>query len=92
MGDLLRAPCNRPAPTLSKHGAPLLPYHFRAGDPRMAGVTVLVLAFIKVRLVAFEFMELREAPLLMKLATDFGIITMLAILVALNLGLVAAFL
>ncbi len=35
---------------------------FAGGDPRSATVAVLVVAFVKVRLVGLHFMELRDAP------------------------------
>ena len=33
-----------------------------AGDPRVSGALVLAIAFVKVRWILLEFMELRDAP------------------------------
>ena len=41
-----------------------------AGDVRSLGVVVLVIAFIKVRYIMLEFMELRHAPLAMRLFAE----------------------
>jgi hypothetical protein len=41
-----------------------------AGDIRSLGGVVLVIAFIKVRYVMLEFMELRHAPLVMRLFAE----------------------
>ena len=40
------------------------------GDLRSLGVLVLVIAFIKVRYIMLEFMELRHAPLAMRLFAE----------------------
>jgi Prokaryotic Cytochrome C oxidase subunit IV len=37
---------------------------FSAGDPRAAAVVVMIVAFVKVRFVGRDFMELRSAPTL----------------------------
>ena len=42
----------------------------RAGDPRLAASAVLVIAFVKVRFIGLEFMELRTAPLPLRLAFE----------------------
>lgn len=41
-----------------------------AGGYRIATTLVLVIAFLKVRLIIMEFMELRRAPLPMRLAAE----------------------
>lgn len=39
-------------------------------EKRYAGITVICIAFIKVRLVALEFMELRHAPVFMRVSFE----------------------
>jgi hypothetical protein len=55
-------------------------------DPQDAGCAVLVVAFIKVRLVIMDFMEIRGAPLAMRLAGETWVLLMAAVLIALYLG------
>ena len=50
---------------------------------RYAGVYIIVIAFLKVRLVILEFMEIRHAPLPMRLAAEAWVITLCAILTTL---------
>lgn len=52
-------------------------------DIRVAGAVILAVAFIKVRLVAFEFMELRHAPWFMRIAADAWIVVILGVLLTL---------
>jgi hypothetical protein len=39
-------------------------------DPRAAGVAVIIIAFLKIRYVLLDFMELRSAPLGMRVAAE----------------------
>lgn len=41
-----------------------------SADPRLLGVAVLAIAFVKVRYIMLEFMELRHAPLAMRLFAE----------------------
>lgn len=43
-------------------------------DIRVAGVVIIIISLIKVRLVLFDFMELRGAPAGMRWAADFWMI------------------
>jgi hypothetical protein len=43
---------------------------------RYAGVCIIVVAFLKVRLVILEFMEIRHAPLPMRLAGEVWVIAL----------------
>ncbi len=62
---------------------------FRAaglGVPRQsAGVAVLVIAFVKVRIVATEFMEIRHGPRAFRIAFDLWLVGLGAILLWLYL-------
>lgn len=42
-------------------------------DPTIAGVAIMVISMIKIRMVLFDFMELRTAPLAMRWAGDIWI-------------------
>lgn len=42
--------------------------------PNVAGATILIVAFIKIRLVMFEFMELRHAPMVMRIGCECWVI------------------
>jgi len=44
--------------------------HGRRMDPRAAGVAVIIIAFLKIRYVLLDFMELRSAPLGMRVAAE----------------------
>ena len=46
---------------------------------------ILVIAFVKVRIVAYEFMEIRLAPVVMRVATDAWVIGTCLILLVLYL-------
>lgn len=50
-------------------------------DPRLAGVGILALAFVKARLVIREFMEVRDAPPVLRLITDLWVAGATALLV-----------
>lgn len=60
------------------------PFH----DLRSAGIAIIVLALVKVRFVIMEFMELRGAPVPMRLAAQGWVIGICALLIALYLGAV----
>jgi len=55
-------------------------------DLRLARIAVLCIAFIKVRFVLCEFMELRAAPLPMRLLVDVWCAAVCATLIVLFLG------
>jgi len=44
--------------------------HGRGLDPRAAGIAVIIIAFLKIRYVILDFMELRAAPLVMRMAAE----------------------
>ncbi|MDH6245080.1 cytochrome C oxidase subunit IV family protein [Mycobacterium sp. OTB74] len=50
-------------------------------DAQIAGVVILVVAFVKVRMVMFEFMELRDAPTWMRRSADGWILEIATLLV-----------
>lgn len=54
-------------------------------DTRHAGVAIIVVAFIKVRLVILEFMEIRQAPGFMRLVAEAWGLVVCAALVTLFL-------
>lgn len=54
-------------------------------DTRQAGAAILVVTFIKVRLVMRDFMEIRHAPRWMKLIGDAWIVLITVLLVGLFL-------
>ena len=43
-------------------------------DARFQGVAVLILAFIKVRLIMLDFMEIRHAPIALRIAMECWVI------------------
>ena len=51
-------------------------------DPRMAGSIVLIVAFLKVRLIGMHFMELREAMRPLRLLFNAWTVIMMVILLA----------
>jgi hypothetical protein len=53
------------------------------GDPRNAGAAILLIAFVKIRFVILDFMELRHAPLGMRVAGEAWVIGAAALLIAL---------
>ena len=53
--------------------------------PRQAGVAILIVAFIKVRLVILDFMEVRHAPRYMRVAAHAWIVAACSVLIALFL-------
>mgnify|MGYP000884398785 CR=1 FL=1 len=54
-------------------------------DPRRAGAAILVIAFLKVRWVLLDFMELRGAPRALRLAAESWVVVACAVLVVLHL-------
>jgi hypothetical protein len=55
-------------------------------NPRHAGVAILVVAFVKVRFVILDFMEIRHAPLFMRLVAEAWFVVACTTLVVLFLG------
>lgn len=56
------------------------------GDVRSLGTAVLVIAFVKVRYIMLEFMELRHAPLAMRLFAESWAVLVCAAVVILYRG------
>ena len=54
-----------------------------AGGQRIAATWVLLLAFFKVRLIGLEFMELRSAPLPLRIAFEVWVVGVCAVLLGL---------
>jgi hypothetical protein len=54
-----------------------------AGDRRLTASAVLVIAFVKVRLIGLEFMELRTAPLPLRIAFELWLLGACSTLLAL---------
>ena len=54
-------------------------------DMRLAGSAIVVIAFIKVRFVILDFMEIRTAPLFMRATAEGWLVTVCTILVVLQL-------
>ena len=54
-----------------------------ARDRRLAISTVLVIAFVKVRFIGMEFMDLRTAPLPLRLAFELWLVVVCSALLAL---------
>ncbi len=52
-------------------------------DPRNAGMIILAIAFLKIRFVMLDFMELRHAPVGMRAAGEAWAIGIAAVLIAL---------
>lgn len=50
-------------------------------DLRHAGVAILIIAFIKVRFVVLEFMEVRHAPIVLRVLTEAWSVVVCALLV-----------
>lgn len=67
--------------------APLLSWELGHGlgfnSARSAGIAILVVTFIKVRMVMLDFMELRQAPRWMRLAAEAWVLGIAALLVGL---------
>ena len=57
--------------------------HGRGINPQAAGIAVIVIAFVKIRYVILDFMELRTAPLGMRIAAEVWCILVCATLVLL---------
>lgn len=55
-------------------------------DARSAGVAILVISFAKVRFVIREFMEIRDAPLWMRVVGDTWLLLITVVLVGLFLS------
>ena len=60
-----------------------LGHHAGFAEPRYAGAAVLVVSFVKVRLVMREFMELRTAPPWLRLVGDLWVVAVAALLIGL---------
>jgi hypothetical protein len=52
-------------------------------DPQAAGIAVIIIAFVKIRYVILDFMELRTAPLGMRVAAEAWCIVVCSTLVLL---------
>lgn len=61
---------------------------FPFDDVTKAAIAIIVLALVKVRFVIMEFMELRGAPLPMRLVAEGWVVGICALLIALYLGAV----
>jgi len=48
--------------------------HLKFWDERLQGVAVLILAFIKVRLIMLDFMEIRHAPIALRMIMECWVI------------------
>lgn len=55
-------------------------------DLRHAGVAILVVAFVKVRFVILDFMEIRHAPIAARIVAEAWVVAVCATLVTLFLG------
>ncbi|MFA5632223.1 MAG: cytochrome C oxidase subunit IV family protein [Porticoccaceae bacterium] len=68
-------------------GATLLSWEMGHGigldEVKHASIAIIIVSFVKVRFVMYEFMELREAPLFMRLLTDGWIIATTGVLIML---------
>ena len=53
------------------------------GEPRWASSAVLLISLLKARLIGLEFMELRTAPLPLRLAFEFWVLAVCAALLGL---------
>lgn len=53
---------------------------------RQAGIAIIVVAFIKVRFVLLDFMEVRHAPLPMRAAAEVWVVGVCGVLVAMFLN------
>jgi hypothetical protein len=51
-------------------------------DVRIAGVAIITIAFVKVRFILFEFMEIRGAPRWMQRAADGWVMLIAGLLIA----------
>jgi hypothetical protein len=71
-------------------GATALSWEFGHGvgfdNVHIASAFVIAVAFIKVRIVFFEFMELRDAPLGMRIAANVWTVVVCAVLIVLYLA------
>ena len=63
---------------LSLVAATLVSWRFGRGflihDRREAGIAILVIAFIKIRYVILDFMEIRRAPLPMRIGAEIWVV------------------
>lgn len=55
-------------------------------DLRNAGVAILVVAFVKVRFVILDFMEIRHAPVAARIVAEVWVVAVCAVLVTLFLN------
>lgn len=56
------------------------------GGSTAVGLALLVIAFVKVRLVALHFMEVRDAPLALRLLVEGYVVVTLVVLVVLRVA------
>jgi len=63
----------------------LLGADYGAGNHHAATVTVMVVAFVKVRFVGLYFMELRDAPLALRLAFEAWVAVFTIVVIAMYL-------
>ncbi len=54
-------------------------------DERYVGAAIVALAFVKIRFVMLDFMEIRRAPLAMRLACETWVIVLCATLISIDL-------
>jgi hypothetical protein len=59
---------------------------FGLHGPRQAGVAIIVVAFIKVRYVLLDFMEIRHAPIAMRGAAEVWAVGVCGVLIAMFLN------
>lgn len=96
MADIVSAPALKPRTSAVLVGSHTLVWLILAGvtaaswavghgisDPRTAGVAILAMAFVKARLVIRHFMEVRDAPPMLRVITDLWIVGATALLVSL---------
>lgn len=55
-------------------------------DHRLGAAVVIIVAFVKVRLVGLEYMELRRAPLLLRLFFEIWVVAILLAILFVSLG------
>jgi len=69
---------------LSLVAATVLSWRFGQGflihDRHAAGIAILVIAFIKIRYVILDFMEIRRAPLAMRIGAEIWVVAVCAAL------------
>jgi Prokaryotic Cytochrome C oxidase subunit IV len=58
---------------------------FGIKEARIAGAVIIVIAFIKVRFVILDFMEIRTAPFFMRATAECWLVTICTVLIVLQL-------